>query len=169
MKNKTRHFFKALDWIKANTVDGKGIAVTSKKQVVYPEVTGYYIPSLLQWGERDLALSYARHLCSIQKEDGSWYDSADKAPYVFDSAQILKGLIAVRELLPEVDAHIVRGCDWILSNMQPDGRLVTPSKDAWASERAAMMRFLIGKCAGKGLVCGTNSDITPPSSAIICR
>lgn len=132
-ENKVSCFTRALAWIKANTIDGKGIAVTSRKQVIYPEVTGYYIPSLLQWGERDLALSYARHLCSIQKEDGSWHDSADKAPYVFDSAQILKGLIAVRELLPEVDAHIVRGCDWILSNMQPDGRLVTPSKDAWGA------------------------------------
>ena len=131
--NKVSHFSKALDWIKANTVDGKGIAVTSKKQVVYPEVSGYYIPSLLQWGERELALAYARHLCSIQKPDGSWYDSADKAPYVFDSAQILKGLLAVRGLLPEADAHILKGCDWILSNMRPDGRLVTPSKDAWGN------------------------------------
>ena len=131
--NKLFHYSKAIAWIKANTIDGNGIAVTSKKRLIYPEVSGYYIPSLLQWGERDLAISYAKYLCSIQKEDGSWYDCEDKDPYVFDSAQILKGLIAVRNLLPEVDAYIIKGCDWILSNMQFDGRLITPSKDAWGN------------------------------------
>lgn len=131
--NKLFHFPKAIAWIRANTIDGKGIAVTSKNRLIYPEVTGYYIPTLLQWGERELAISYAKHLCSIQKENGSWYDSADKEPYVFDSAQILKGLVAIRNLLPEVDAHIIKGCDWILSNMQSDGRLTTPSKDAWGN------------------------------------
>ena len=131
--NKFFHFLKAIAWIRVNTIDGKGIAVTSKNRLIYPEVTGYYIPTLLQWGERELAISYAKHLCSIQKENGSWYDSADKEPYVFDSAQILKGLVAIRNLLPEVDAHIIKGCDWILSNMQSDGRLTTPSKDAWGN------------------------------------
>lgn len=134
--NKLFHFPKAIAWIRANTIDGKGIAVTSKNRLIYPEVTGYYIPTLLQWGERELAISYAKHLCSIQKENGSWYDSADKEPYVFDSAQILKGLVAIRNLLPEVDAHIIKGCDWILSNMQSDGRLTTPSKDAWGNDES---------------------------------
>ncbi len=131
---KLNHFNKAINWIKNNTIDGKGITVTSKERVIYPEVTGYYIPTLLKWGERELALSYAKYLCSAQKPDGSWYDSSDSAPYVFDSAQILKGLIAVRNILPEVDEHIIKGVDWILSNMHPDGRLTTPSKDAWGND-----------------------------------
>ena len=131
MKSKVENYNKAMKWIKNNNIDCNGIAVSSKDKTIYPEVTGYYIPSLLQWGERDLAISFAKHLCSIQKEDGSWYDSTDTAPYVFDSAQILKGLIAIRYLLPEVDENIVRGCNWILSNMQSDGRLTTPNKDAW--------------------------------------
>ena len=133
MNNKVEQFTRALKWINDNTLNGNGIAVTSKEQEIYPEVTGYYIPSLLQWGERDLAISYAKYLCSIQKEDGSWYDSKDIAPYVFDSAQILKGLVAIREIMPEVDEHIIRGCDWILTNMHEDGRLTTPSKDAWGN------------------------------------
>lgn len=131
--NKVEFFNRAMGWIRKNTIESKGIAVTSKKQVIYPEVTGYYIPTLLQWGGRELALSYAEYLCSIQKPDGSWYDSDDRAPYVFDSAQILKGLISIRQLMPETDEHIIRGCDWILSNMQPDGRLTTPDKTAWGN------------------------------------
>ncbi len=128
---KVLHFNRVFGWIERNTIDNKGITVTSKERVIYPEVTGYYIPSLLQWGERDLACSYAKYLCSIQKKDGSWYDSNDRDPYVFDSAQILKGLVAIRNIMPEVDEGIIRGCEWILSNMNPDGRLTTPSKDAW--------------------------------------
>lgn len=134
MGNKLFYYNRAIAWIQQHAINSNGITVTSKQKIIYPEVTGYYIPSLLQWGERELAVSFAKYLCSIQKEDGSWYDSKDKDPYVFDSAQILKGLIAVREILPEVDEHIIKGCDWILSNMQPDGRLTTPSIDEWDKE-----------------------------------
>jgi len=129
MDNKV--FIKAKEWIHNNTINNNGIAVTSVQQKIYPEVTGYYIPTLLNWGEEDLAKAYAKHLCSIQKEDGSWYDYDDNEPYVFDSAQILKGLVAIRDIMPEVDKHIIKGCEWILSNMHEDGRLTTPNKDAW--------------------------------------
>jgi len=131
MQNKIDSYERAMHWIANNTIDGKGIAVSSKEQRIYPEVTGYYIPTLLKWGEKERACNFAKHLCSIQKEDGSWYDSKDIAPYVFDSAQILKGLIAIRSIMPEVDSHIISGCNWILSNIQSDGRLTTPSKEAW--------------------------------------
>lgn len=122
---------KAIRWILSNSVNGEAIICNTNKPKGYPEVTGYYIPTLLRWGYRDMAVSYAKWLCSIQKEDGSWYDTDDRAPYVFDTAQILKGLVAVREIYPQVDRHIMKGCEWILSNMQESGRLVTPSTDAW--------------------------------------
>lgn len=128
---RTEHYDRAIKWIEKNTIDNKGITVTSKKKIVYPEVSGYYIPTLLEWGDKERAICYAKYLCSIQKQDGSWYDSHGNAPYVFDSAQILKGLLAIRGLLPEVDGNIISGCDWIISNMQPNGRLTTPSKQAW--------------------------------------
>ena len=136
MKSKLLYFDRALKWINNNTIDGNGIAVTSRQQVIYPEVTGYYIPTLLKWGERKLALSYAKFLCGIQKKDGSWYDSQDMEPYIFDTAQILKGLISIREIFPEVDEHIIAGCDWMLTCMTEEGRLVTPSKDAWGTDES---------------------------------
>lgn len=126
---------RAINWIKTNTIENKGIIVNTLEKVSYPEVTGYYIPTLIKWGYKDLAISYAEWLCSIQKEDGSWYDACDNAPYVFDSAQILKGLLAVRYIYPVVDSAIKKGCDWLLSNMTEDGRLTTPCKDAWSNER----------------------------------
>lgn len=60
MKDKLEYYNRTIDWIQNNTIDGKGITVTSKKRVIYPEVTGYYIPSLLQWGEKELAYNYAK-------------------------------------------------------------------------------------------------------------
>lgn len=108
---------KTINWIKNNSICEKGIAVSSDEFRPYPEVTGYYIPTLIQWGYREIAVSYADWLCRIQKADGSWFDPQDKAPYVFDTAQVLKGLLAARKMVPKVDTHIVKGCDWILSNM----------------------------------------------------
>lgn len=126
---------KALNWLYNNIVDNNGgVVVFNTKRVLYPEVTGYFIPSLLNAGEKDLAISFAKKLCQIQKSDGSWYDPDDKFPFVFDGGQILKGLIAVRDLLPEVDLHIIQGIEWILSNMDEEGRLIQPNTDIWGKD-----------------------------------
>ncbi len=122
---------RAIMWIKNNTINGHAIICNTTIKKGYPEVTGYYIPTLLRWGYRDFAFSYAQWLCRIQKTDGSWYDTNNDFPYVFDTAQILKGLLAIRNLYPQVDSSIIKGCNWILSNMQESGRLTTPTIAAW--------------------------------------
>lgn len=122
---------RAVAWICCNSVDKKGIINNSCLTKPYPEVTGYYIPTLMRWGYKELAITYAKWLCNIQSENGAWYDTEGQHPYIFDSAQILKGLIAIRNLCPDVDKHIIRGCDWILGNMTPDGRLISPIKEIW--------------------------------------
>lgn len=122
---------KAQGWIQRYTVKGKGIVNNSNLLESYPEVTGYYIPTLMRWGFCDIAISYAKWLCSIQHSDGAWYDTEGKDPYVFDTAQILKGLLAVRDRLEGVDVAIRKGCDWILSNIEDSGRVNTPSKREW--------------------------------------
>lgn len=126
----------ARKWIYANTVAGKGIRPSvglddTKTDIAYPEVSGYYIPSLLHYGFRDLAKQYAKWLLSIQHEEGAWYDYLDKAPYVFDTGQILKGLIAIYPIMPEVKDSILKGCDYILSQIRPDGQLPSPSLEFW--------------------------------------
>lgn len=125
---------KSIKWIMENSIDDGGIINNTDFPTSYPEVTGYFIPSLLRWGYRKLACSYAKWLCSIQKEDGSWYNTEDTAPYIFDTAQVLKGLLAIRMILPEVDPYILAGCEWIFEQMREDGRLITPVKDAWGMD-----------------------------------
>lgn len=126
---------RAIDWVHRGTVDGQAIICNTDKRLGYPEVTGYYIPTLLRWGYRESAVSFAKWLCDIQKPDGSWYDTDDESPYIFDTAQILKGLLAVRGLYPEADSHIIAGCNWILSCMEDTGRLVTPTEEAWGDAK----------------------------------
>lgn len=122
---------KAIDWIKSNTNDGEGIICNSNLTKSYPEVSGYYIPTLLRWGYREYAIQYAKWLCKVQHDDGAWYDTENHNPYIFDSAQVLKGLISIRELMPEVDEYIIKGCDWILSNMTSEGQLVSSLDNPW--------------------------------------
>lgn len=117
-------FQKAIEWIHRHTIgENEGITVTDRQQFVYPEVTGYYIPSLISIGEIELAKSFAEHLCSIQNENGAWFDAFDENPMIFDTGQILKGLMAVREYLPEVESHLIKGIEWLLSCMTEEGKL----------------------------------------------
>jgi malonyl-CoA O-methyltransferase len=110
----------------------QGIAVTSKNTLPYPEVTGYYIPTLLKWGDKDKAISFARWLVSIQNADGSWNDPSGENPYTFDTGQILKGLIDLVDFFPEFQDSILNGCNWILSQQKNDGRITTPDTKYWS-------------------------------------
>ena len=129
---------KAISWILNNSLDSNCIICNSNKKKGYPEVTGYYIPSLIRWGYRDLAENYANWLVSIQQEDGSWMDTDGNSSYIFDTAQILKGLLAVRKIyhgdISIVDESIISGCEWILSRMTECGRLITPSTLSWGTD-----------------------------------
>lgn len=131
--NKT--YEKAMKWIYNHTVgNDEGIIVTTKKPVYYPEVTGYYIPSLINTGELELAKKFAKSLCARQNPDGSWNNSDDNSPFIFDTCQILKGLVAIRNIMPEVDTCIIHGIDWVFSNLHCDGHLVQPNTEEWGDD-----------------------------------
>ena len=119
------HFERALGWIADQSIPGQGIRVTSADSRAYPEVTGYLIPTLLSWGERNRALRYARWLISIQHPSGAWLDPAGRA-YTFDTGQVLKGLLAALPIMPEARDPIYRGCDWLLTQIEDSGRVHTP-------------------------------------------
>ena len=73
-KNKTPSHERAMEWFKANMVPGQGIIVHTKQPVPYPEVTGYFIPTLYNWDEKELACTCTRWLMSIQSPDGASFD-----------------------------------------------------------------------------------------------
>jgi len=118
-------------WIRRHSVPGQGVRITSEHREAYPEVTGYMIPTLLRLGRERLARRYARWLVRIQNADGSWNGPHAKGkPYTFDVGQILKGLAAIHGSMPQAEPALLRGCEWLVSRIGPDGAISTPTSDA---------------------------------------
>lgn len=122
---------RAMDWCKAHTVAGQGVIVHTKQPAPYAEVTGYYIPTLYQWGQTDLARQYTRWLLAIQLPEGA-FPAPDGVPYSFDTGQILRGLCAALHDVPEAEPALRRACDWMLTQVDAaSGQLKTPSTELW--------------------------------------
>lgn len=101
----------------------------------YPETTGYLIPTLLSLseeldgfdGERRAA-ELGSWLLSIQDAEGWWRGGLhppkrDAGPSVFNTAQVLQGLVALHDLSGEerwLDAAS-RACGWLTSELDQSG------------------------------------------------
>lgn len=81
-----------IEWIKSQELPSGGLAAWPGEQA-YPEVTGYMIPTLINWGEDALADRLANWLLSIQNSDGS-FNGLDGVPRAFDTAAVVEGLRA---------------------------------------------------------------------------
>src|SRR5688572_1332740 len=79
----------------------------------YPEITGYLIPTLLQWGEVEMAVRAAEYLAIAQNKDGSW-NGVDGVPAAFDTAACVEGLRAIDSYLKwNPKSSILWGEEWI--------------------------------------------------------
>lgn len=106
----------ATAWIKRNTVADSGIIVHSGQQQPYPEVTGYFIPTLLSMGEQGLARQYARWLTTVQLSDGSFGSPNGRSGFAFDTGQVIRGWVSILHHMPELEEPLRRACDWLLSS-----------------------------------------------------
>lgn len=121
---------KAVDWIKNNRIPNSGIAVHHKTKNVTPEVTGYLITSLYNAGEKEFARDLACWEMTVQKPDGSFM-APDNISYTFDTAQVVRGFLSVLDDMPEVESHIRRACDFVVSQIDEKGEVHTPSYKSW--------------------------------------
>lgn len=121
---------KAVQWIKNHRIPGSGIPPHHKHKVATQEVTGYLIPTLYHLGERELAKDLARWEASVQRPDGSFV-ATDNVPYTFDTAQVMRGFLAVVDEMPEIERHLRRACDFVQSQIGSNGEVRTPSYDMW--------------------------------------
>jgi malonyl-CoA O-methyltransferase len=122
---------KALRWVAANRAPGGGIRVNHKSRLASREVTGYLIDSLYRAGEENFAFELARWEAAGQQPDGS-VAAPDGVPYTFDTAQVIRGFLAVLDDLPEIEPHLKRACDWVAGQVQPDGCVTSPSLEMWS-------------------------------------
>lgn len=99
----------------------------------YPETTGYIIPSLLRYAERngkeevrDRGLKAADWLVRIQKENGGWQGMRiedDRPPVVFNTGQVIRGLLAAYERTgaPKYLEAARKGGDWLCELQEAEG------------------------------------------------
>jgi hypothetical protein len=107
---------KTIEWLKANENKGGGIAAWVGF-ASYPEVTGYLLPSLLAYGEKEFAARLGDWLVSIQAADGS-YKGLDGVPRVFDTFAVYEGLTALGKNYRTAAA---KAAEWIAAQKLPSG------------------------------------------------
>jgi hypothetical protein len=87
----------------------------------YPEVSGYLIPTLLDYDERELAVRLADWLVSIQNDDGSFGDMYNLMRS-FDTAAVMEGLERIGYYEPALKAR-----KWLKKQIREDGAIrITP-------------------------------------------
>jgi len=122
---------KAIAWVKSHRLPGGGVRVHHRTDDVTQEVTGYLIPTLYHAGERELALNLARWESSVQRADGAFACPTADIPYTFDTAQVIRGFLAVVDDLPELESPTRRACDYIERHIAPDGEILHDSYETW--------------------------------------
>jgi len=136
-----RHIVAALDWLR-RAQDFTGTGGVAGRYLLdrgwtdpYPETSGYIVPTLLEAEKRFNDHSFRERtkkiidfLYSVQMDNGAFpggeYNSAYKSfPIVFNTGQIMIGLISWYELTGEAAAlrSLKRGADWLVAVQEDDG------------------------------------------------
>jgi malonyl-CoA O-methyltransferase len=112
---------RALKWIRDNHLPTGGIRAQSGYPDAYPEVTGHTVPTLLEYGERELAVELVNWLLCIQRADGSFSNPVQGENDLFNTGQVLRGLLAARDLVPRAVDAARRTADYLCSQMIDGG------------------------------------------------
>lgn len=112
---------RSLKWLKNQELASGGLRVHSGHHNAYPEVTGYAVLTLLDYGESEVASRLANWLLQMQRPDGSYADPDYGVAQVFDSGQVLRGLLAVAEQKPEALQAAKQIADYLCSQMLNNG------------------------------------------------
>jgi malonyl-CoA O-methyltransferase len=95
--------------------------VASGHPNAYPEVTGYLVPTLLGYGQVDLARRLVEWLLCAQRDNGAFTDPDVGADCIFDTGQVLRGLLAARDLVLEANPAARRAVEYLQSQMLEGG------------------------------------------------
>ena len=125
---------RAIEWIRNYSLPAGGIQVTSRIRKPYPEVSGYLIPTLINWGERNLAYEYATFLAKNQNSDGGFPTPQSSVSGFFDTGQVLRGLFAINEIFPEFEEQIIRGLNYMESCISETGEVILTEAADWGGE-----------------------------------
>ena len=130
----------SIDWITRSIKHGRGgscayYGVWGSWSKPYPETTGYIIPTLIAYSDFaddtsfiDMAKDLGLWLLSIQSDQGYWnggiHPPKCENPSIFNTAQILLGLVALHRRCPtEADwiGAASRGARWLAQGVNESG------------------------------------------------
>ena len=131
---------KAIEWFK-NYEIGTGMTIPHGSKYALPltqETAGFSIPTLYNFGEKDFACRLAKWEASNQRPDGA-FEAVDKIPYTFDTAQVIRGFLAVLDDLPELEDNLRRACDYVESKIAANGEVLHDSYGTWKFPDGTML------------------------------
>lgn len=134
---------RACNWILQNQQVNGGVSVYHGAANEYPEVTGYIIPTMLQFGFQDEALKMANYLVSEANEDGSFNAAGTQRMYLFDTAQALRGLNAVSKVTDQYDRLREKTAEFLFSVLEQNGGVFPKSYEDDPEVPEAIMLFAL--------------------------
>ncbi len=122
---------KAIQWVKNHRIPSGGVLAHHRSRDVSQEVTGYLIDSLYRVGEKVLAVDLAKWEVFVQRADGGFVGPGTNVPYTFDTAQVVRGFLAVTADMPGIGGAVRKACDFIVKQIAASGEVRTPNADLW--------------------------------------
>ena len=169
-----------LKWIKQsfkvnNNLGSSGIrSLKGTWGDVYPETTGYLVPTLHKLGlflddeeACELAIKQLSYFESIQNEDGSFFQSNDnERPILFDTSQIIEGLYYMAHTIPNpkpVLSMIIKAVDWLGKQLDEKGNFTDyqyvenynpayHARVAWKMASAELIKYSKPRTKTKALI-----------------
>ena len=108
---------RALEWLRDNCLSERRAGGQSGDPNACPEVAGALVPTLLAYGEKDLAVELARRLLSVQRDDGGFSGWAESQDSAFSTGVALGGLLAVGQLEPRATDAARHAADYLVNRM----------------------------------------------------
>jgi len=131
-----------LEWVKSQELSTGGLAAWPG-QKAYPEVTGYMIPTLIKYGEVELALRLAKWLVSIQNKDGS-FNGIDGIARTFDTGACFEGLLCAYQYDPELfGAPASNAQNWLMKRLYVNRFSDIPGEEHYSSSYTIRVNGLL--------------------------
>ena len=108
---------KTVRWVLNNIIPNEGIVISDKNHIPYQEVTGYFVPTMINMEYKDKSLEMGKWLSKVQNTDGSVQLGNQK--YVFDTAMTcfcFRALINLGYI--EFQDNLDRACAFMLSQLK---------------------------------------------------
>jgi malonyl-CoA O-methyltransferase len=125
-KRTRKSYESAIQWLKNNLITNIQVSSGSKQETLYNGIRGIIIPTLYKWGEKKLARELSSQLIYNQNENGS-FSGKDGYPSLFVTGQVLRGLLKSLDDVPDAKNSVINSCNWILKQIDNDGRFITHS------------------------------------------